>query len=183
MVTQSILLKKENTNGTVVGVPRVWKAMKLVSIFSLAFMMFIGCGEPNLDNPKVVERIFAQAIDFHNLQFRETPSGEDIGYAPNQNQPYTGWVKASGADFSEFVIHRALTQFQKGEANGVYISWFRNGQIAEKGTTKNGERNGSWTRWHENGQKYEKGTFKNNEKYGLWIQWDEDGKEVSRETY
>lgn len=183
MVTKRILLEKENASGLAVGVIRVWKVMKLVSIFSLTFVMLVGCGEPNLDNPKVRERILAQAIDYHHLQIRDSPSGEELVYAPNQNQPYTGWVKGDVVYFSDFAVDGILLQVQRGKPHGLYISWYPNGQIAEKGTTKNGKRNGLWTKWHENGQKYEKGTYKNDEKHGLWIRWDDDGEEVSRETY
>ncbi len=186
MVTKRILLEKENASGTLAEVIRVWKVMKLVSIISLAFVMSIGCGEPNLENPKVRERILAQAIDYRNIQNRSTPSGEELAYAPNQNHPYTGWVKGSGPVMYEisdavgaigFLIHA-----QGGKPN-VYISWYPNGQISEKGTFRNFKRNGVWTRWYENSQKYEEGTYKNDEKDGLWIQWSEDGEEVSRETY
>ena len=183
MVTQSILLKKENTRGTAVGVIRVWKVMTSVSVFSLAFVMLFGCGEPNLNNPKARERILAQAIDVNEVQTRDSPLGEELAYAPNQNHPYTGWVKGSGAYISEFAVSVFLVQVQRGKLNGRYISWYPNGQILEKGTLRDGKRNGSWAKWHENGQKYEKGTFKNDEKYGLWIQWDRNGEEFSRETY
>lgn len=160
--------------------PIFWKVL---SVVCLTFVLLVGCGEPNLDNPKVRERILARAVDFRALQSRYTPSGEELAYVPNQNQPYTGWVKGNGAGISDFFVGGVLVQLQRGKPHGLYISWYPNGQIAEKGTARNGKRNGLWTRWHENGQKYEKGTYKNDEKYGLWIRWDEDGEEVSRETY
>ncbi len=186
MVTKRIMLAKENTTGTVAEVKCVWKVMKLVSLFSLAFVMFVGCGEPNIENPKVREKILADAMHFSNMQSRTTPSGEEVAYAPNQNHPYTGWVKGGGLEIydsgfasgaSGFLIH-----VQRGKAN-IYISWYANGQVLEKGTFKDDGRNGVWTRWHENGQMYEKGTYKNDEKVGLWVEWNEDGEEVSRDTY
>ena len=183
MVTKCIVLKKENTSGLGVGVIRMWTVMTLVSVFSLAFVMLVGCGEPNLENPKVREQILAQAIDVNTVETDEGPSGEELTYARNQNRPYTGWIKGRGADIFEFAAGGFLFQVQKGKINGPYISWYPNGQILEKGTLKDGEKNGVWTTWHGNGQKYEKGTFKNDERHGLWIQWDPYGEEVSREIY
>ncbi len=186
MVTMRIILEKENTTGTAAAVKCVCKVMKLVSFFSLAFVMFIGCGEPNIENPKVREKIFAEAMHFSRMQSRSTPSGEEVAYAPNQNHPYTGWVKGGGAEIYDsgfaFGASGFLIHVQRGKAN-IYISWYANGQALEKGSFKDDKRNGVWTRWHENGQIYEKGSYKNDEKVGLWVEWNEDGEEVSRDTY
>ena len=54
--------------------------------------------------PKVREKILAEAIDEDNLQARQTSSGEELHYAPNQEQPYTGWIKRN----------HSLQQFRRG---------------------------------------------------------------------
>lgn len=183
--TKRILLKV-NTIGTVVEVIRVWKVVKLVSIFTLTLAINTGCGEPNIENPKVRERIFADAMHFSFIQTRSSPSGEELAFAPNQNHPYTGWIKGGGVEIydSGFATgaNGFLIQVQRGKPK-VYMSWYPNGQILEKGTFSNSERHGVWIRWHENGQMKEKGTYKNDDKVGLWVKWDEDGEEVSRDTY
>lgn len=178
-----ILSDKENVSCTEIGMIRVWKVMKLILIFFAASIFLIGCGEPNLDKPEARERILDQAVDVLTLKSRNSTSGEEIFYAPNQNKPYTGWVKADGVSLEDWTVAGALIQFQKGKAHGLYITWYSDGQIKEKGRAKNGKKQGQWTKWHENGQMYEKGNYKNDEKYGLWIQWDKDGEETSRETY
>ena len=52
----------------------------------------LGCGSPNLDNTKTLDEIIADAIDGDNLQER-SEEREELFYAPNEQTPYTGWVK------------------------------------------------------------------------------------------
>lgn len=163
---------------SLVGIANVWNVIKLVSVFCLAFVLLIGCGEQNLDDPKVREKIIAEVIDIDNLQTRRAPSGEELRYAPNQEQPYTGWAKGWVTD-----EHQALLQFKHGKRHGTYISWYSNGQNSEKGTYKNDEKVGLWTEWFENGQKFSEGTYKNGEKDGVWVYWYKHGEEYGRETY
>lgn len=140
--------------------------MKIVFVYVLMFaFIFIGCSDPNLDDPKVREKFLAEAVDEDDLQTRKTPSGEDLRFAPNQEMPYSGWGKED----------RNLQQYKNGKPNGVYISWFKNGQNSEKGTYRNGKRNGVWTKWYENGQRDSEGTYKNNVKNGMWSYWNEKG--------
>ena len=161
--------------GSVIGILSVWKAMRLVSVFCLTGALFIGCGEPNLNDPRARDKVLAKAIDASNLQTRRAPSGEELRYAPNQERPYTGWVKSIGEVGT-------LAQFQNGKPNGIYISWYSNGQNSEKGIFRNG-RNGLWTKWYKNGQKSSEGPYKNGERDGLWIEWYTDGTEKSKGTY
>lgn len=170
MVIRHILLKRENNIGSVVDIVSV---RKVLSVFCIMFVLLIGCGEPNLDDPKVREKIIAEAIDEDNLQTRETPSGEELRYTLNQEKPYTGWVKTNWT----------LQQFQNGKPNGLYIEWYRSGQNEEKGTIRNGTKDGRWTYWYENGQKYEEGTYKDDKKEGLWTRWYKNGQKYEKGTY
>lgn len=178
-----ILIDKENVTRPEVGMIRVWTVMKLVSIFFAASIILIGCGQPNLDKPETRERLLDQAVDLRALDIRDSATGEELLYAPNQNRPYTGWVKGDGESMDDWSVAGALVQFQRGKAHGLYISWYSDGQTKEKGRANNGKKQGPWIKWHENGQMQEKGNYKNDEKYGLWIQWDRDGEETSRETH
>ncbi len=170
MMIRHILLKRENNLGSVVDIVSVWKVL---SVFCLVFVLFVGCGEPNLDDPKVREKIIAEAIEYDKLQTRKSPSGEELRYAPNQEQPYTGWIKTNWT----------LQQFQNGKSNGLYIEWYESGQNEEKGTMRNGTKDGRWTFWYENGQKEREGTYKNGERNGLWTEWYTDGAEKSKGNY
>ena len=158
MINEHILLEKGKITGFVQGTHRVWKIMALTSAFCFVIALLNSCGEPNLDDPKVREKVLAEAIDEDSLQIRRAPSGENLRYAPNQKQPYAGWVKS----------RRKLRQFQNGKPNGLYISWYSNGQVWEKGTFRNGEENGLWTEWDRNGQVLRRETYKDGKgEYGV----------------
>ena len=177
MVNEPILLGKRRFTGFVRSTDSVEKAMKLVASFCVVLALIIGCGgEPNLDDPKVREKVLSEAIDAGTLQTRRAPSGEELRYAPNQERPYAGWVKDVRDEAWGDV--RELYQFQNGKPNGLYISWFWNNQKNQKGNFRDGEKTGLWTRWHDNGQKWEKGTYKNGEKDGVWTEWDQNGQVV-----
>ena len=150
MTNKPILLEKGKFTRFVGSSSGIWKIMTLASILCLVVASLIGCGEPNLDDPKVREEVIAKAIDQDSLQTRRAPSGEELYYAPNQERPYAGWVK----------IRNALYEFQNGKPNGIYISWYSNGQNRKKGTFRNGEEDSLWTQWYENGQKMSEGTYK-----------------------
>ena len=127
---------------------------------------------PNLDELKVRNRIFDEAIDETDLQFQRNAAGEKIHYAPNREQPYTGWVKSI----------RELQQFQNGKKHGIYITWYGNWQKAEQGQY-NGIRDGLWTQWDPKGQKESEGTYEDGGRDGLWTLWHPDGQKESEITY
>ncbi len=168
MTNQRILLAKVKPTNFMIGINSVWKAMKFLSVLCMISALLIGCGQPNLNDPKVREKILVKAIDEDNLQTRKTPSGEELRYAPNQEQPYTGWVKDE----------RVLQQYQNGKPNGIYISWYSNGQNSEKGTIRNGEKIGMWAFWDDNGQKKREGIYRNGIQDGLWTYWNESGQQI-----
>jgi antitoxin component YwqK of YwqJK toxin-antitoxin module len=124
--------------------------MKYVSVVALAgiALLAIGCGksEPDLDDSKVLDKLLEDALEESKLQKRG-PVGEQLAYAPNEQQPYTGWVK----------------------------SMHPNGQVEGLVFIKDGKLHGLWTAWHENGQKKGEGTWKDGEKDGLETHWDENG--------
>ena len=173
MINEHILLEKGKFTGFIGRTYSVWKMMALASVFCLVIALLNGCSDPNLDDPKVREKVLAEAIDEDNLLSRRAPSGEELPYAPNQEQPYTGWVKQ----------YRSLQQFQRGKRHGTYVSWYSNQQKSEKGTFANGQRNGLWTEWYKNGQKNEEGSYKDNSRDGAWVFWYENGQKSSEGIY
>ena len=173
MINIRHLLEKGKIIVPMVGIGSVWEVITLVSTFCLVFVLLIGCGELNLDDPKVREKILAKAINEDSLQTRRVSSGEELFYAPNQEKPYAGWVKSG----------RELYQMQNGNPNGFYISWYSNSQNSEKGTLKNSEKEGVWTQWHENGQKSGRGSYKDNKRDGVWVFYYENGQKSLEGTY
>ena len=169
MVNEHIRLQKENAIA-VIGIGRVWEMMKFIPGLCMCLALFIGCGEPNLDDPKVREKILAKAIGDGDLRTRWTSSGEEMRYTPNQQVGHTGWVKGT----------RELWQLKHGKKHGIYISWwYSNQQNMVKGTYKDGSKNGLWTEWHENGQKSSEGIYKDGSEDGSWTYWSENGQKYS----
>ena len=60
-------------------------------LFTVLVLLF-GCGESNLDDPETLDKILAEAIDADKIQKRGEED-EKLFYAPNESNPYTGWVK------------------------------------------------------------------------------------------
>ncbi len=195
------LHKKRQTERSLTSSSSVWLGMKLVLAICLGLTLLISCGgEPNLENPKVREKILAEAIDVINLEYRSTLEGkENVAYAPNQKQPYTGWVK----DEDENALF--LVQLQRGISNGLFMAWHSNGQKSWKGAFKNSRKVGVWTRWYENGQKKIEGPYKihrskkdsgsykvfdfvalyfdEGDREGKWVSWHENGQKSQEGTY
>ena len=204
MLNQHLIKRK--TERSLTSSSSVWLGMKLVLAICLGLTLLISCGgEPNLENPKVRDKILAEAIDVINLEYRSTPEGkENVAYAPNQKQPYTGWVKGEGVQAAG-VNELFLVQLQRGISNGLFIAWYSNGQKSWKGAFKNSRKVGVWTRWYQNGQKKIEGTYKiqgskkdsgsykvfdfvalyfdEGDREGKWVGWHENGQKSQEGIY
>ena len=106
--------------------------MKFNSILFAVLVLLGGCGEPNLDDAKTLDKILAEAIDDDKIQERGQTWSEIFLYAPNEQEPYTGWIK----------------------------KMYDNGQVQILFHTKNGKKDGLTTQWYESGQKELERTFK-----------------------
>ena len=71
----------------------------------------------------------------------------------------------------------------------VVTKYYKSGQKKEEGTVtgKNPSnwytRNGLWTSWYENGQKRYERTYKDGKLDGLWTYWYEGGQKKEERTY
>ena len=184
MIYGRILWNK--VGATLFGMNRAWNVTKVIAVSCMCFALVIGCGEgdmddsefdledlPNVDDPIVRAQILLQALDEDNLQTRQAPSGEKLHYTPNQQVPYTGWVRDD----------RVLYQIEGGKRHGLYVEWYSNQQNEQKGFYSNGSKTGVWTYWYEDGQKEAEGTFKDGSKNGLWIYWYRNGQKEKEGTY
>ena len=186
MVNECLWWRTETATVFAIGIGRVWNVTKFISAFYMCFVLLIGCVEsdladpdsdfpnlPNLDDPIAREPILAKAVDDANVQIRQSPSGERLHYLPNQEVPYTGWVKDS----------MGLWQIKDGKRHGLYLTWYANQQNEEKGFYKNGFREGLWTRWYKNGQKSKEGAYKDGYRDGLWTFWKGNGQKSKEGVY
>ncbi len=161
------------------GISKMWKLTECISVFCVIMVLCIGCGQPNLDDPQVREKVLAEAIDLDTLQTRKSPSGEDLRYAPNQKKPYIGWVKSDSLDIINSLnvtedmeegieddigdlvlmanmlgVDMELAQYQRGKLHGLYMSWWESDQqFFMRGSFLNSKMHGLLTIWHKNGQK------------------------------
>ncbi len=130
------------------------EAMNSLSLFAAALCLgFLWEGEPDLNDPKTLDKILSEAISEDRMQERGR-EGEKLSYAPNSQTPYTGWVK---------VMH------ENGQVEGVVNS-------------KDGKADGPSTMWYENGQKKIEVNFKDGKADGLWTSWDDFGNKASETT-
>ena len=145
------------------------------------------------------DKIIAEAIDGNTLQDRGN-EGEKLVYEPNQQKPYTGWVKGMH-DNGQIKI---LAQIKDGKRHGLGTGWYENGQKLLARNYKDGKPDGLGTFWYSNGQKEIELNSKdgklmsaevwkpNGEKCpvtnvkdgnGVWVRYNEDGTELFRSTY
>jgi len=69
-----------------------------------------------------------------------------------------------------------LSDFLSEKKDGPFESYYRSGQLKEKGTYKDGEPHGPFEGYSKNGQLEWKGTYNMGEECGEWI---EDGETVT----
>ncbi len=68
------------------------------------------------------------------------------------------------------------TTWKDGKEDGLYTSWYDNGQKKWETTYKDGQMDGLATVWYYNGQRKEEDTYKDGELISFKC-WDEDGNE------
>ncbi|MDB4519853.1 toxin-antitoxin system YwqK family antitoxin [Akkermansiaceae bacterium] len=148
-----------------------WLLLSLLSIF------LIGCG-PDLDDPKELDTIIEEALSEDKIQERGE-GDQALFYAPNKQQPYTGWLKA----ISDSGQVRELVQIKDGKKNGLHAKWSNNGQRVSEEEYKDGKQHGDSTGWHENGQKSFEVEYKDGEIHGENTGWHENGQKSGEVEY
>jgi len=64
--------------------------------------------------------------------------------------------------------------------NGVWTSWYENGQKNSEQNYINGKENGLYNVWHPNGNQYIKGEYKMGKEVGNWIFYDNLGNIIKK---
>ena len=149
-----------------------------MNVYSMLFAVLVllsGCGEPNLDNAKSLDKILTEAIDEDKIQKRGE-EGEKLIYAPNEHKPYTGWIKSMYDDGQV----KGLLHAQDGIADGLATFWYKNGQKRSEGKIKDGKVI-SCEVWKPNGEKCLNTTLKDGN--GVLVIYKHDGAEKIRTTF
>ena len=128
-----------------------------------------------MDDPETLDGIIAEAIDGKKLQVRGK-EGEKLAYAPNQETPYTGWVKRM---YDNGQIE-ALAQVKDGKPVGPMTEWRKNGQKKSETTKKDGKLM-SVVIWKPNGEKCPVTNIVDGN--GVWVWYNDDGTEGGRTTF
>jgi len=152
--------------------------MKILSLLLLSLVLLVGCGKKNLDDPKTLARIMAEATDKSKLTTR-FKNGEILFYAPNSRTPYTGWSKSL---YSSGQVC-GLIQYKDGKLHGLRTYWYENGEKNEECNFKDGKLHGLTTEWHENGQKSSETNYKEGKLHGLYSEWLKDGSINAQSEY
>ena len=62
----------------------------------------------------------------------------------------------------------AQVHYRNDEADGVYVAWYEDGRVSQRGEYAEGQRIGTWISVHRNGQKRSKGTYAGGKPTGEW---------------
>ena len=158
--------------------------MKVTLLALFISLLVIGCAEdpegnsprakqasvetPDLDDPEILNEIFADALDMLKAEKREN-KGQVLLYKPGEQTPYTGWVKPP-----EDEEIRLLLQFKDGQAEGFSIAWNKSGQKLIHMSIKEQKQDGVTRQWYANGQKRSQEDWKA-DKFMTCVAWKPNG--------
>ena len=181
MTEKQVLLHKGGVNIPATESGEKWATVKIIPALFAVLLLVSGCGEPNLNDPKVRDKILAEALPENNLQTRRTPSGEEMHYAPNEQTPYTGWLKENKPPMKEGKYR--LWKMRDGKKHGKWAEWYRDGQTEIEGSYQEDKKHGKWTRWRSNGQKVKEENYQDGVLHGKWVEWYENGQIETEGSY
>ena len=62
-----------------------------------------------------------------------------------------------------------------GEPDGVWVSWYENGNKNSEGTYRDGQWHGTYKVWHPNGRLFYSGEYEHGRRVGIWKFYDSTG--------
>lgn len=105
---------------------------------------------------------------------------------PSWGSYYSGLVERDGLYFKKFSdipytgqysgpLELETGSFVDGKPHGLWVSYYLNGQLKNKGEYQDGKRSGHWVFRHETGELMFEGGFKEGVKEGFWKIFTEEG--------
>ena len=73
--------------------------------------------------------------------------------------------------------------FKNDLEDGIWESWYENGQLKDKGYFSKGKMNYHWDGYYKNGQLKYSGDYENDHKNNKWSFWDPKGKLIEIRHY
>ena len=131
---------------------------KLILILSLIFTVM-------LSSPSNSEVLICKFIGWNcSVNFKDLVRRDGLFFKKRTDNPYTG--KSTGDEQGSL---------KDGKREGLWGSYYDEGQLSSKGNYKNGYSDGPWFYYHSNGQLSSKGNYKNGYSDGPWFHYYSNG--------
>ena len=131
---------------------------KLTLIPSLIFTMM-------LSSPSFAEGLICKFTGWNcSVNFKDLVRRDGLFFKKRTDNPYTG--KSTGDEQGSL---------KDGKREGLWGSYYDEGQLSSKGNYKNGYSDGPWFHYYSNGQLQIKGNYKDGKKEGPWVYYGFDG--------
>ena len=131
---------------------------KLILILSLVFTMM-------LSSPSNAEGLICKFTGWNcSVNFKDLVRRDGLFFKKRTDNPYTG--KSTGDEQGSL---------KDGKREGLWGSYYDEGQLSSKGNYKNGYSDGPWFHYYSNGQLQIKGNYKDGKKEGPWVYYGFDG--------
>ena len=73
--------------------------------------------------------------------------------------------------------------YSKDKENGLWKSWYENGQLKDIGYFNSGKMNNNWKGYYKSGQLKYSGEYNNDYKVNTWTYWSDKGKIIETKNY
>ena len=138
----------------------------LRSLVLLVLLLLASCSIPDLNDENVLIDAKNEAIELSSLT-KEFMYGMMWLYVDDENETFTGWVKETHANENI----KLLGYLKKGQKQGLWISWHENGKIHNKSGWHYDYYQGVYETWYPNGQQRVSGQTFDGEMNGEWNQY------------
>lgn len=130
------------------------------------FLIFFGCTDPDLWNEDTLEEAKLEAIEISELE-KEFMYGMVWLLVDDDNDTFTGWVKESYPSQSL----KRIGYLKQGQKQGLWLSWYENGNIASKIEWEKDGLSGLYKHWYKNGAIHAFGHTTDGEMDGEWLEY------------
>jgi len=135
-------------------------------------------------NNRIICCIVAAALGSMCLSCRQEVEKRVISrYADNRPRVVREYVTVGDTS----ILHKEIHFFpgekkyieknfnDSGKPDGVWVSWYENGNKNSEGTYRNGRWHGTYRVWHPNGKLFYTGEYANGRRTGIWKYYDSTG--------
>ena len=118
-----------------------------------------------LSSPSYAEGLICKFTGWNcSVNFKDLVRRDGLFFKKRTDNPYTG--KSTGDEQGSL---------KDGKREGLWSSYYDEGQLSSKGNYKNGYSDGPWFHYYSNGQLQIKGNYKDGKKEGPWVYYGFDG--------